>query len=111
MITLTFRTTRPDTSVPFFVDCPDYAELVAKWSDLSSILEIKPTKEISDDQLMLTTVYAFENRDIASMYFSLLQGNLPEWYTERNNYYETHGHNLVVTRVNSAGESAIVFRI
>lgn len=111
MITLTFTTTRPDTSVPFFVDHPNNAELVAKWSELSSILDIKPLKEVSEDQLMLTTIYSFENRDISSMYFSLLQENLPEWYTERNNYYVTHGHSLVVTRLNSAGESAHVFKI
>ena len=64
MITFIFRTTRPDTSVPFFVDCPDNVELVAKWVDLSSILDVKHTKEISDDQLILTTVYEFENSDI-----------------------------------------------
>jgi hypothetical protein len=111
MITFIFRTTRPDTSVPFFVDCPDNVELVAKWVDLSSILDVKHTKEISDDQLILTTVYEFENSDIASMYLSLLQGNLPEWYAERNTYYETHGHTLVATRVSSKGESTVFFRI
>jgi hypothetical protein len=97
--------------MPFFVDHPAHAELVAKWTELSNILDIGPTKEISDDQLVSTTIFTFENSDIASMYFSLLKGNLPEWYFARDAYYAAHGHKLIVTRLNGRGEFVTVFTI
>ena len=104
MITVTYKSTRTDTSTPFFVDAPENADLVARWVELSEALDITHTKEISDDQLELTTKFVFESQELASMYQFVIDENLPEWISERNLYYVTHRHTLVGVRMNGAGE-------
>jgi len=104
MITITYKYTRPDTSVPFFIDSPDFAELVTRWTELSDALDVKPVRTISEDQLESVTTFVFENQELSAMYQFVVDENLPEWLSERNIYYVRHGHTLVGTRLNGVEE-------
>ena len=107
MLTYTFTTTRPDTSAPFFTDCPTNAELVARWSNIFNMFNIKSTRKISDNGLESSVVYTFDNQDDSLDYTDYLRENLPEWFTARDEYYALHKHSLIVTLLNNLGETSI----
>ena len=111
MITIIYKSTRPNLSAPFFVDAPEHAGLVARWVELSDALDIKPIKEISDDQLEMTTKFVFESQELSAMYQFVIDENLPEWLAERNLYYVQHNHTLVGTRVNGIEEDNVFVTI
>lgn len=111
MLTYTFKTTRPDTSAPFFTDCPTNSELVAKWSDIYNMFNIAQIRTISDDGLESSVVYTFNNLEDSLDYTDYLRENLPEWFTERDKYYALHKHSLVVTLLNHVGETSVRYSI
>jgi hypothetical protein len=111
MITLTYKTTRPNTSAPFFVDSPDHVQLVTRWTELSDALDIKPIRLTSDDTLETVTTFLFESQEMADMYYFVVQENLPDWLETRNLYYVMHGHSLVAERLTGNGELSTFFTI
>jgi hypothetical protein len=111
MLTYTFKTTRPDTSAPFFTDCPTNAKLVNGWSDISDTFNIAPVRTISDDGLVSSVVYTFNSLEDSLDYTEYLHENLPEWFTARDAYYALHNHSLIVTLLNHVGETSVRYSI
>lgn len=99
MITLTFTSTRPDTSAPLFwnSNVPEIQELLESTKNiLSSTLNIVPVYSESEDTLTGKHTYTFLDEEQKNLAYALVASleRREICITFRNIYCQVNGHSL-----------------